>query len=230
MKSITIVVPVYREGKNLPALYRRFEKVTAGLPAIHWDYIFVDDGSPDDSMAVLRGLAQKDSKVKVIGFSRNFGKEIALSAGMHAVKRSDAVICIDADLQHPPELIAEMVSAWRQGADIVATIRTSSAKQPLLRRLGSSLFYGLMNKISGVEMVSKTTDFRLYDKKVVEAFEAVTERERLFRGIMDWMGFKTVYVKFRAGVREAGNSSFSYAKLFQLAIQSFTSFSCSLCG
>lgn len=225
MKRITIVVPVYREGKNLPALYRRFEQVASSLPAIHWDYIFVDDGSPDDSMSVLRSLAQKDSKVKVISFSRNFGKEIALSAGMHAVKRSDAVICIDADLQHPPELIAEMVSAWRQGADIVATIRTSSAKQPLLRRLGSSLFYGLMNKISGVEMVSKTTDFRLYDKKVVEVFEAVTERERLFRGIMDWMGFKTVYIKFRAGVREAGNSSFSYAKLFQLAIQSFTSFS-----
>ncbi|OGR75583.1 MAG: hypothetical protein A2X40_08150 [Elusimicrobia bacterium GWC2_65_9] len=225
MKRITIIVPVYREGKTLPSLYRRLEQVAAGLPAVHWDYIFVDDGSPDDSMAVLRGLAQKDPKIKIIGFSRNFGKEIALSAGMHAVKRSDAVICIDADLQHPPELIAEMVSAWRQGADIVATIRTSSAKQPLLRRLGSSLFYRLMNKISGVEMVSKTTDFRLYDKKVVEVFEAVTERERLFRGIMDWMGFKTVYIKFRAGVREAGNSSFSYAKLFQLAIQSFTSFS-----
>lgn len=225
MKHITIIVPVYREAKGLLALYQRLENVTAGLPAIRWDYLFIDDGSPDDSMSVLRGLAQKDPKVKVLGFSRNFGKEIALSAGMHAVKRSDAVICIDADLQHPPELIPEMVTVWGQGADIVATIRTSSDKQPLLRRLGSSLFYGLMNKISGVEMVSKTTDFRLYDKKVVEVFQAVTERERLFRGIMDWMGFKTVYVKFRASARENGNSSFSYAQLFQLAIRSLTSFS-----
>lgn len=222
---VTIIVPVYREEKSLLALYHRLEKVIAGLPAIRWDYIFVDDGSSDDSISVLRSLAQKDPKVKVLGFSRNFGKEIALSAGMHAVKRSDAVICIDADLQHPPELIPEMVEAWRKGADIVATIRTSSAKQPLLRRVGSSLFYGLMNKISGVEMVSKTTDFRLYDKKVVEVFRHVTERARLFRGIMDWMGFKTVYVKFRAGARENGNSSFSYAQLFNLAVQSLTSFS-----
>ncbi len=225
MKHITIVVPVYREGKILLSLYRRLEQVTAGLSTIRWDYIFVDDGSPDDSISILRNLAQKDPKVKVIGFSRNFGKEIALSAGMHAVQRSDAVICIDADLQHPPELMPEMVSAWRQGADIVATIRTSSAKQPLLRQLGSGMFYGLMNRISGVEMVSQTTDFRLYDKKVVEVFRNVTERERLFRGIMDWMGFKTVYVKFHASAREAGNSSFSYPKLFRLAIQSLTSFS-----
>ncbi|OGS41350.1 MAG: hypothetical protein A2506_13660 [Elusimicrobia bacterium RIFOXYD12_FULL_66_9] len=224
-KHITIVIPVYRESKNLSALYKRLEQVTAGLTSVQWDYIFVDDGSPDDSMSVLRGLAEKNPKVKVIGFSRNFGKEIALSAGVHAAGRADAVICLDADLQHPPELIPEMVAAWRLGADIVATIRTSIAKQPLLRRLGSSLFYGLMNRMSGVEMVSKTTDFRLYDKKVVEVFRQVTERSRLFRGIMDWMGFKKVYVKFRAGARTEGNSSFSYAKLLNLAIQSLTSFS-----
>lgn len=225
MKRITIVVPVYREERNVSALYRRLEKVTAGLPQIRWDYIFVDDGSPDGSFSALKDLARTDPKVKVIGFSRNFGKEIALSAGVHAVDRSDAVICLDADLQHPPELIPEMVSAWRQGADIVATIRTSSAKQPVLRRVGSSLFYGLMNRMSGMEMVSKTTDFRLYDRKVVDVFRQVTERSRLFRGIMDWMGFKTVYVRFHASARENGNSSFSYAKLAHLAVQSLTSFS-----
>ena len=225
MKHITIVIPVYREEKSIPALHRRLETVTAGLPEIRWSYIFVDDGSPDGSLTALKELAKKDPKVKLIGFSRNFGKEIALSAGVHAANHSHAVICLDADLQHPPELIPEMVEAWGQGADIVATIRTSISNQPLLRRLGSRLFYGLMNRMSGVEMASKTTDFRLYDKKVIDVFRLVTERERLFRGIMDWMGFKKVYVKFRADARTEGNSSFSYAKLFHLAIQSLTSFS-----
>ncbi len=225
MKHIAVVVPVYREEKSVPALYRRLEKVAAGLPQMRWSYIFVDDGSPDGSLAALKELAKNDPKVKVIGFSRNFGKEIALSAGVHAANHAHAVVCLDADLQHPPELIPEMVEAWLQGADIVATIRVSSAKQPLLRRLGSRLFYGLMNRMSGVEMASKTTDFRLYDKKVVDVFRLVTERARLFRGIMDWMGFKKVYVKFRADARTEGKSSFSYAKLFHLAVQSLTSFS-----
>ena len=225
MKHVAVVVPVYREEKSIPAFYRRLEKVVENIPQTRWEYIFVDDGSPDGSLAALKELAKKDPKVKIIAFSRNFGKEIALSAGAHAADRADAVICLDADLQHPPELIPEMVEAWFQGADIVATIRTSIDNQPLLRRLGSRLFYWLMNRMSSVDMASKTTDFRLYDKKVVDAFRQLTERARLFRGIMDWMGFKKVYVSFRADARLEGNSSFSYAKLFHLAIQSLTQFS-----
>jgi dolichol-phosphate mannosyltransferase len=222
--NISIVIPIYCEEKNIPALYQRLEQVTASLSDIHWEYVFVNDGSPDRSISVLRQLAHADSKVKVIDFSRNFGKEVALTAGVHSVY-ADAVICMDADLQHPPELIPQLIDEWRKGAEVVGTIRTSIDKQPLMRRLGSHGYYWLMNKMSSVEMVSQTTDFRLLDKKVVEAFRRVTERERMFRGIIDWMGFKKVFVEFHAGEREEGVAGYSYAKLWHLAISSITAFS-----
>ena len=221
---ISIVVPVYREANNILKLYARLETVVAGLPDFSWEYVFINDGSPDHSLDILRQLAQHDSKVRVLDLSRNFGKEIALTAGVHAAE-ADAVICIDADLQHPPELIPSLVEEWRKGAEIVATIRTGIEKQPRLRRIGSYVYYWLMSKISGLEMVSQTTDFRLYDKNVVVAFRHATERDRMFRGIMDWLGFRKVYVEFRADARNDGTAGYSYAKLWRLAITSITAFS-----
>ncbi len=222
--SIAIVIPIYREENNIMRLYQRLEAVTKTLNDFQWEYIFVNDGSPDGSYTVLKRLASLDRRVKVIDFSRNFGKEIALTAGVHAAD-TDAVICMDADLQHPPELIPKLIEAWKQGAEVVATIRVSIDKQPLIRRIGSSLYYWLMGKISNLDMASKTTDFRLFDKKVVDAFRPVTERERMFRGIIDWMGFNKVYVEFHADAREEGKAGYSYAKLWQLAVSSITSFS-----
>ena len=222
---VTIVIPVYREANNLESLYERLEKVTGALPAFTWEYLLVNDGSPDHSFELLRKLAKRDAKVKVLDLSRNFGKEIALTAGVHDAKFSDAVICMDADLQHPPELIPKLVGEWQKGGEIVATIRSSIDKQPLLRRAGSHIYYWLMGKISGLNMVSQTTDFRLYDKKVITAFSQATERERMFRGIMDWMGFRKVYVKFSADARTEGYAGYSYAKLYNLAINSITGFS-----
>jgi dolichol-phosphate mannosyltransferase len=224
-KRIAIVVPVYREAKNLERLYARLEEVTRGVPLAQWDYIFVNDGSPDDSLEVLRALAAHDAKVKVVDLSRNFGKEIALTAGVHEAAWADAVICMDADLQHPPELIPTLVQEWEKGAEIVATIRVSIDQQPLLRRIGSHMYYWLMSQISGLDMISQTTDFRLYDRKVIAAFCKATERERLFRGIMDWMGFRKVYVPFRADARTEGEAGYSYRKLWSLAVHSITSFS-----
>lgn len=224
-QRIAIVVPVFREGPNLPRLYQRLEEVTGAMPDFIWEYIFVNDGSPDDSLAVLRRLAAADRKVKVIDLSRNFGKEIALTAGVHHAVHADAVICMDADLQHPPEYIPELVAKWRAGVEVVATIRVSIEKQPLARRLGSYLYYWFMAKISEVEMVSQTTDFRLFDSKVVRAFCCITERERMFRGIMDWMGFRKEYVEFKADAREEGTAGYSYRKLWRLAVNSVTSFS-----
>jgi glycosyltransferase involved in cell wall biosynthesis len=224
MQRIAIVIPVYCEANNLKRLYGRLESVTGGLAAFAWEYLFVNDGSPDLSLEVLRELAQRDARVKVLDLSRNFGKEIALTAGVHAAD-TDAVICMDADLQHPPELIPKLVEEWQKGAEIVATIRSSIEKQPLLRRIGSSVYYWLMSRISGLGMVSQTTDFRLYDKKVVDAFRRVTERNRMFRGIMDWLGFRKVYVEFHADARNDGAAGYSYAKLSRLAIDSITAFS-----
>lgn len=224
IRKITVVIPVYREAGNLTRLYERLEPVTHRLSQYDWEYIFVNDGSPDNSMQVLRGLAQQVGRIKVIDFSRNFGKEVALTAGVHAA-HADAVIAMDADLQHPPELIPQLVSEWEEGAEVVATVRNSIGRQPLLRRIGSHLYYWLMARISGLDMASQTTDFRLLDKKVVEAFRQVTERERMFRGVIDWMGFRKVYVEFDAPAREEGAAGYSYAKLWHLATNSITSFS-----
>jgi len=225
MKTISIVIPVFREARNLARLYERLEAITATLSEYNWEYVLVNDGSPDNSMEVLRQMARADTKVKVVDLSRNFGKEIALTAGVHEARGCDAVICMDADLQHPPELITTLVAEWQKGAEIVATVRTSIEKQPLLRRVGSHAYYWLMSKISGLDMVSQTTDFRLYDKKVVAAFCQATERERMFRGIMDWMGFHKIYVEFSADARTEGQAGYSYVKLWQLAVNSITAFS-----
>ncbi|CAM3472022.1 glycosyltransferase family 2 protein [Paracidovorax anthurii] len=225
MKKIAIVVPVYCEEKNIRNLHRRIVGALEKVQDISVEYIFVNDGSSDRSMEVLRSLAQEHGNIKVIDFSRNFGKEVALTAGVHS-SDADAVVCMDADLQHPPELIPTLIETWRgSGADVVATIRTGIDKQPLLRRLGSHGYYWLMSKISGLDMVSQTTDFRLFDRKVVEAFRSVTDQQPMFRGIMDWMGFRKVYVEFHAGAREAGVPGYSYARLLKMAISSITSFS-----
>lgn len=222
---ITVVVPVYREAKNLPLLIDAIENVIAQMSHYEWRYIFVNDGSPDDSLSVLQSLANKNKNIGVIDLSRNFGKEIALTAGVHAARCSDAVICIDADLQHPPELIPELIKKWEEGFEVVATIRATTEKKSLFRRLSSGCYYWLMSKISGVEIKSQSTDFRLFDKKVVQAFCRLTERERMFRGIIDWLGFKKIYVEFSARARIHGEASYSIRKLWQLAINSVTSFS-----
>jgi dolichol-phosphate mannosyltransferase len=187
--------------------------------------VFVNDGSPDDSIAILEELALGDKRVKVVDLSRNFGKEIALTAGVHEAGNVDAIICLDADLQHPPELIPVLVEQWQAGYEVVATIRLSTEKEPLLRKLGSRLFYWMMARMSGLSMVSQTTDYRLYDRKVIEAFKRATERERLFRGIMDWLGFRRTYIRFEADARMAGAPGYSYRKLWNLAVSSITSFS-----
>ena len=224
-KTIAIVIPVFREQGNLLVLFDRLVSVTSGMSKYSWVYIFVNDGSPDDSLDVLRKLAAQNSSVKVLDLSRNFGKEIALTAGVHEIGDAEAVICIDADLQHPPELIPKLVNEWEKGAEVVVTIRKSSENEPILRKIGSRGFYWLINKFCNFEMVPKTTDFRLYDKKVASAFRHATERERMFRGIMDWMGFRRTYIEFHADERLSGDAGYSYAKLWKLAINSITSFS-----
>lgn len=225
MKKISIIVPVYCEGRGLFALYDRLEVVTKSLTNYDWEYIFVNDGSPDDSLSIISQICDVNSSVNAIDLSRNFGKEIALSAGVLEAVNSDAVICIDADLQHPPELIPQLISFWESGADVVVTIRTESKNQPFIRKIGSAVYYGLMSCLSDLQLASKTTDFGLYDSKVIRAFSMITERQRVFRGIIDWMGFRRVFVEFTADERHSGDAKYSYAKLWRLAVNSITSFS-----
>ena len=224
MMRITVVVPIYQEEKNIVPLYERLEKVTNAIKNTQWEYIFVNDGSKDRSLVELKRLAAQDQKVRVIDLSRNFGKEIALTAGVNAVN-SDAVICMDADLQHPPELIPKLIELWKQGAEVVAAIRGDMDGQPLVRRIGSFCYYRVMSKITKLDMAAKSTDFRLCDRKVIEAFRQFTEKERLFRGIVDWLGFKKIYVEFHAPARKEGAVAYSYVKLWKLAVSSIMSFS-----
>lgn len=230
-KRIAVVIPVYNESNNIAPLLARLAAVAEKMSEIDWTFIWVNDGSSDQSWLKLSEIvtqnpygSQTNIRLQAIDLSRNFGKELALTAGIHH-SDADAVICIDADLQHPPELIPELVRNWLEGNEIVATVRSKIEKQPLLRRLGSYSFYWLMSKISGVGMRSQTTDFRLYDKKVIDVFRLVTEKQRMLRGIMDWLGFKKVYIEFSAAARESGEPGYSYGKLWQLAVNSITSFS-----
>jgi polyisoprenyl-phosphate glycosyltransferase len=218
--KLTILIPVYCEEKGLPRLFDTLEKLFISLPDFIWNVVLVNDGSKDQSLMVLQEQAKRDVRFNVIDLSRNFGKEIALSAGMSFVD-GDAVIIIDADLQHPVSYIPQMIAAWKQGAEIVEMVRSESEKEPILRRLGSSLFYYLLDLISETEIFSKTTDFRLLDKKVVKAFLTIEERHRMFRGLIDWLGFRKIRLPFKADARMHGQSVYSYAKLTNLALNSF---------
>jgi len=224
MPLISVVVPVYREGRNLELLLEELTRVMGSVSGFRFEVIFVNDGSTDDSLQVLKTIADRRPDCKIVDLSRNFGKEIALSAGVHYAS-GDAVICIDADLQHPPELIPAMIHAWQEGAEVVLGVRSTSEKQALARRVGSSVFYWIMGKIADTEVVSKSTDYRLISRSVIEAFNQIGERERLFRGLVDWLGFRRVQLEFDAPARQHGAAGYSYARLFRLAMSSFVSHS-----
>jgi dolichol-phosphate mannosyltransferase len=210
---VSIVVPVYNEAKNLPLLVERFDRIADERH--RWEYVFVNDGSRDDTLEVLRTLQASRPRMRVLDLSRNFGKEAALSAGL-AHANGDAVICIDADLQHPPELIPELVDHWRRGAEVVVTVREQTEQPSLVRRAGSALFYWLLARMSDVEVIGKSTDFRLLDRRVVQEFVKLSDHDRLVRGLVDWLGFRRVVVTFRASARAHGESTFSFRHLTRL--------------
>jgi dolichol-phosphate mannosyltransferase len=225
MKKITFVVPVFNEEKSLPALYESLAGKMAELPGYNWEFLMVNDGSRDGSWDVITSLAARDSRIKGISLSRNFGKELALTAGVEAAQGADAVICMDADLQHPTDMIPEFIKAWEQGFEIVAAVRETCADYTSIKKVGSRLYYAIMQRFSDLDTPPNVTDFRLLDRKVVETFCAFPERNRIFRGIIDWMGYRKRFVSFCAPARHEGPPTYSIVKLFDLAINSFTSFS-----
>jgi len=222
--KISIIVPVYNESEILRKFYKELQDVIKNMKTYQWEIIFIDDGSNDDSWEIIKQLANQDDRIKAIRFSRNFGKEIALTAGVESVN-ADAVICIDADLQHPPQLIPQLLDRWQKGYEIIVALRKREEDFSLFRKIGSKIFYHFMNRFSSIKLIPGSTDYRLLDKKVVEVLKTFKERTRLFRGLIDWMGFRKDFIEFSAPARYNGNSSFNYKKLFNLAISSFTSFS-----
>lgn len=221
--KISVVIPVYNEEKNISPVSQEVISVLSVLP-YDYEIIFVNDGSRDNSLLEILRLGEKNPKIKGLDLSRNFGKEPALSAGCH-IASGDAVITMDADLQHPASLIPELVAHWERGAEVVYTVRKKNEGASLTKRLTSSAYYWLFNKVTSVTTEPRSTDFRLLDKKVIEIFRNFPERERMFRGMVDWMGYKRSRVEFTARERKYGQAGYSYAKLFGLAINSFTSFS-----
>jgi len=224
MQLISIVIPIFNEEKNTEILSEKIVTIFQGLPDYDYEIIFVNDGSTDNSYTKITNLARKNKKVKLLDFSRNFGNQIAVSAG-YQYANGGAVINMDGDLQHPPELIPELISKWEQGNEIVIAKRIEDKHLGFFRRKFTNLYFKIFNKIANIEIEAGISDYRLLDRKVVHVLKNFTEKNRFFRGIINWIGFKKDYVSYRVDRRKGGISSFSFLSLFRLGFSGFTSFS-----
>ncbi|QJP14890.1 glycosyltransferase family 2 protein [Starkeya sp. ORNL1] len=223
-RFISIVVPVYNESGCLEALHRRLSLTLDAYPDMEREFVFVDDGSRDDSFATLAMLGAHDPAIRALRFARNFGKEAAMAAGLRAA-RGEIVVLMDSDLQHPPEVIPQMIEAWRRGAQMVNAVRHSRDTDPLSRRLFSRGFYHFFRMMCDVHIPEGAGDFRLFDRRVVDAINSLPERNRFMKGITSWVGFRQEEVEFEVAERAAGVSSFSFIRLLRYAIDGLSSFS-----
>lgn len=224
LASVSVVVPVYNEAANLPLLHQRLTIVLDALAPEHREIIFIDDGSRDDSFAVLASLSRRDNAVKVVRFARNFGKEAAMAAGLRTASGA-VVVLMDSDLQHPPELIPDMVERWRAGAQMVTAVRRCRATDPLARRLWTRAFYALFQRVSEVRIPEGAGDFRLFDRAVVDAITSLPERNRFMKGITSWVGFRQDEVDFNPAPRASGSSSWPFLHLVRYAVDGLLAFS-----
>jgi glycosyltransferase involved in cell wall biosynthesis len=220
---LSVIVPGLNEERSIPALVERLRPVLDGLD-LDWEAIFVDDGSTDGTMTLLRELNAREPRFKAVSLSRNFGKEIAAAAGL-AYATGDAAVLMDADLQHPPELIADFVRHWRQGANMVYGRRTDRAADSLLHRLAARIFYAAFGRLSGTALPVGAGDFRLLDRKAIDAMNRMGERVRFNKGLYAWMGFRTVGVPFTVPSRISGRSRWRIGKLLHFALDGVVSFS-----
>jgi glycosyltransferase involved in cell wall biosynthesis len=221
----SVVVPVFNEAAGLAAFHLRLAAVMNGLtgPVGTWEAVYVNDGSRDHSLGVMHTLRGQDPRLAIVNLSRNFGKEVATTAGLdHA--RGDAVIVIDADLQDPPEVIPELVAAWREGADIVYAERRAREGEGWLKRATAAGFYQLMQHVGRVRLPRNTGDFRLMSRRVVDAVLQMREQHRFMKGLFAWVGYPSRAVPYVRAPRHAGDSKFSYWKLWNLALEGITGF------
>ena len=224
-QRITFVVPARNEERNIRCFYEETNKIVLGLDNYIWEFIFIDDGSNDSTWQTIKEISNLDPTVKGVRLSRNFGKEMALTAGiLEQTKFPDAVIFMDADLQHPPAAIPKLIQQWELGFQIV-TAQRKSIRYSMWREMGSNFFFFMLNRFSKLNIQYKATDFRLLDHKVLEVLQTFPERNRFFRGIIDWMGFEKSSITFDSPDRITGKSTFTFNNLFSLAVNSFTSFS-----
>ena len=225
MKKISIVIPAHNEEENVALIHQRIKEVFSALENYRFEIIFVNDGSRDGTQQKLEDLANEFEEVKFIEFSRNFGHQPAVKAGMDC-SNGNAVISMDADLQHPPELIPEMIKKWEEGFDLVYTIRTYPKQISAFKRKTSSLYYKFLSAISDVNLAEGGgSDFRLMDAAVVDVVRNMNEADIFLRGLSNWMGFRRVGINFTAGERAYGESSYDLKKMMKFAFTGITAFS-----
>lgn len=223
MKSVSIVVPVYNEGENIRHFTAAVQEVMQALPYA-WDLLFVDDGSKDGSLSLLEELQAKHDNIRVLALSRNCGHQVALTCGLdHA--RGDAVISMDGDMQHPPALLPELLAKWEEGYEIVQTIRQDTKGVSWAKKKTSSMYYRLINNLSNVEIRPGGSDFRLLDRKAVDALGKYREHDRFLRGMVTLLGFNVAEVPFVAPPRFAGESKYSLSKMMKLAVDGIVGYS-----
>lgn len=223
LKLISVVVPVFNEQENIEVFYGELCKHTETLP-YRFEYIFVDDGSSDATAFKLGQLAEQDTRVHAVLLARNYGHQIALTCGLdHA--QGDAVITMDGDMQHPPEMLPTLIAKWEEGFEVVQTVRVTTEGVSIFKKATSSFFYTLINAISKIQIQEGGSDFRLLDKKVVAGFRMYKERAKFIRGIISSIGFRQAYIEFVAPKRFAGKSKFSLRKMLHFALDGITAFS-----
>jgi polyisoprenyl-phosphate glycosyltransferase len=221
--TYSIVVPIYNELENLPELYRRVTEVMDSTGET-WELVMVDDGSTDGSTEAICELGREDRRIRPVIFARNFGHQIAITAGWDYA-RGDAVVIIDADLQDPPEVILEMAKKWKQGYEVVYAVRAEREGESWFKLWTASLFYRIIYRITDVKIPLDTGDFRLMDRKVVNVLKQMRERHRFPRGMSAWVGFKQIGVDYKRAARVAGETKYPFRKMFRLALNAITSFS-----
>lgn len=223
MKNISIIIPCYNEQDNLNSLYEALKCLMDENNEYAWNVLLIDDGSIDNSLVVIKKLRATDHRISYISLSRNFGKENAMLAGFDHTQ-GDCAILMDADLQHPPHVIPEMIELWEQGIDDVYAERNDRGKESFLRKHLSLIYYKILEKTTRIDVLPNVGDFRLLDRKCIESIKKLRETQRYTKGLFCWIGFKKGKIKFNQGNRLEGKSSFNYLKLLNLAIEGITSY------
>ena len=223
MKKVSLLIPAYNEEKVLQLLYQRIKAIIDSLNQYEWEVLFINDGSRDNTLAVLYSIRNQDNRINVLDLSRNYGKEVAMLAGFDYVK-GDAVIILDADLQDPPELIPQMLEQWELGYDDVYAKRNSRKGETFIKKKTSQWFYKILQKSTDIPIQLNTGDFRLLDKSCVQALKQIREENRYTKGMFSWIGYNKKEILFDRDPRAAGETKWNYLKLFSLAIEGITSF------
>ena len=226
MKKISVIIPAYNEEESLPILKQRMEKLMNSMGNYEFEILFINDGSKDNAINIIKEMREEDNRINYVDFSRNFGKEIAMIAGLDYAT-GDCVIFMDADLQDPPELIPELVKYWEQGYDDVYAKRRSRKGETWLKKFTSKMYYKILQKTTKIEIQKDTGDFRLLDKRCVNALKKLREAERNTKSMFSWIGYKKKEVLYDRDPRVAGKTKWNYIKLIDLAIDGITSFTTS---